>query len=447
MELVLSTSSLQSIGGSETYVITIADQLQRLGHEVRLHALEHGAASELAQQLGLRVCRGDHELPDQPDALIVQDGVVACELAVRYPLTPQVFVAHSDMYDLQLPPNLPGLVAVVVALYDRVERRLRALALPHEIVRLSQPIDVDRFKPVRPLRKRPSVALALSNYLHGPRLALLHDACDQLGIELRHVGTFASGGGQPPIIAFNEADIVFGKARVIYEAMACGRAAYVIDHNGGDGWVTAANFRELSADNFGGQSGTAVIDRERLIADLGRYDALMGTVNRDLVVASNSAAKHAVELVAILERVAPRRAAVDAPLQELARMVRLYHRADVQAFLLHVETGRLAARVHELEVQLGQARDAAARTEAEARDARDAAARSEAEAREARDAAARTEAEAREARDAAALAKEDALEARNRLLQIKATRRWRFAETALGPADRLRSSRRGRSER
>jgi chromosome segregation ATPase len=187
----------------------------------------------------------------------------------------------------------------------------------------------------------------------------------------------------------------------------------------------------------------------------------MGTVNRDLVVASNSAAKHAAELVAILERAAPRRAAVDAPLQELARMVRLYHRADVQAFLLHVETGRLAARVHELEVQLGQARDAAARTEAEARDARDAAARSEAEvreardaaarteaeAREARDAAARTEAEAREARDAAALAKEDALEARNRLLQIKATRRWRFAETALGPADRLRSRLRGRSER
>jgi hypothetical protein len=335
----------------------------------------------------------------------------------------------------------------VVALYDRVERRLRALALPHEIVRLSQPIDVDRFKPIRPLRERPLVALALSNYLHGPRIALLQGACDQLGIELRHVGTFAANGGQRPIVAFNEADIVFGKARVIYEAMACGRAVYVIDHNGGDGWVTAANFRELSADNFGGQSGTAVIDRARLIADLGRYDALMGTVNRDLVVAGNSAAKHAAELVAILERVAPRQAAVAAPLQELARMVRLYHRADVQAFLLHVETGRLAARVHELEAQLGEARDAATRAEAEAGEARDTATRAEAEAGEARDTATRAEAEAREARDAGARAEAEAREAWNRLLQLTATRRWRFAETALGPADRLRSRLRGRSER
>ena len=245
MELVLSTSSLESLGGSETYLLTIGDQLQRMGHEVLLHALDHGAASEMAQELGLRICRQNRELPDEPDALIVQDGVVAYELAARYPSVPQVFVAHSDVFDLQLPPQLPGLVAVVVALYDRVEQRLRALALPQEIVRLSQPVDLERFKPIRPLRRRPSVALALGNYLRGQRIALLAGVCDELGIELRHVGAFGSNGRQPPIVAINEADIVFGKARVVYEAMACGRAVYVFDHNGGDGWVTASNFRAL----------------------------------------------------------------------------------------------------------------------------------------------------------------------------------------------------------
>src|SRR2546421_12814974 len=107
MELVISTMSLAGLGGSETYAITVADQLQRLGHQVWLHALDQGAATELAQQLGLALCRSDGELPEHPDVLIVQDGVVSCQLAARYPLVPQVFVAHSDIFDLQLPPQLP----------------------------------------------------------------------------------------------------------------------------------------------------------------------------------------------------------------------------------------------------------------------------------------------------------------------------------------------------
>ncbi|TMK39808.1 MAG: hypothetical protein E6G56_09195 [Actinobacteria bacterium] len=395
MEIVLSTSSLEALGGSETYVITIGDHLQRLGHEVWLHALDHGTGSAMARQLGLRVCRNDRELPERPDALIVQDGVVAYQMAVRYPRVPQVFVALSDLFDLQLPPQLPEVVAVVVALYDRVERRLRALALPQEIVRLTQPVDVERFKPTRPLRKRPLVALAMSNYLHGQRMALLTSACEERGIQLLQVGAFAPAGERPSVLVLNEADIVFGKARVIYEAMACGRAAYVFDHNGGDGWVTASSFATLSADNFGGQSRADVTDRERLIVDLAAYDPGMGTVNRDLVVTHNSATKHVAELVRILHQVSPRRAHVGGPLRELARLVRVAHRADGRAFILHAETERLAARVHELEDELASARGAAA-------------------------------------------------QAWHALSELTATRRWRLVQAALRPADRLRG--RGRRQ-
>ncbi|MHB8694042.1 MAG: glycosyltransferase family protein [Solirubrobacteraceae bacterium] len=359
MQLVLSTSSLEGVGGSETYVITVADQLQRLGHDVWLHALDLGAAAESADRLGLRVCRSEEELTESPDALVVQDGVVSCLLAERFPSTPQLFVAHSDIFDLQLPPQLPGLVAVVVALYDRVEQRLRALALPSEIVRLTQPIDVERFKPSRALNQRPRVALALGNYVHGQRLAFLQAACERAGIELRHVGSHALGGKRSTEQELNEADIVFGKARVIYEAMSCGRAAYVFDHNGGDGWVTADTYPALSADNFGGQSGTAVITPERLIADLAEYRPEMGVVNRDLVVAHHSATKHAARLVGILAALAPRAQPVDAPLRELARLVRLYHRADIQAFVARAEIEALAVRADAAESALAAAQERA----------------------------------------------------------------------------------------
>ena len=105
MRIVIATQSLAGLGGSESYAITVADQLQRLGHGVWLFALDLGRSSEAAIALGLPVTDSSSALPDDIDALIVQDGAVACTLAARYPLTPQLFVAHSDIFDLQLPPR------------------------------------------------------------------------------------------------------------------------------------------------------------------------------------------------------------------------------------------------------------------------------------------------------------------------------------------------------
>jgi hypothetical protein len=370
--------------------------------------------------------------------VIVQDAVVAGELATVYPLVPQVFVAHSDIFDLQLPPQLPGLIAAVVALYDRVERRVRALGLEVPVVRLSQPIDVERFKPTSPLRERAEVALTLGNYVHGQRLALLRRACERASIELRHIGLHGDEPVADPREAINSADIVFGKARVIYEAMACGRAAYVFDHNGAEGWVTAANQVALAADNFGGQSRPIAVDEDRLVADLRRYHPAMATVNRDFIVARHSATKHAAALVEVLRGAAPRAQALDdAPLRELSRLVRLYHRADVQAFALHAHAERLSARVHELEAELQSAREHA---EAQA------AARSRAE-----EAAVRSRAEAEAARREAEEAQRDAETARARQAEadecsskqfaaLVATRRWKAVQLALRPADLARAA-------
>ena len=81
-----------------------------------------------------------------------------------------------------------------------------------------------------------------------------------------------------------DADIVIGKARVIVEAMASGRAAYVYDHNGGDGWVTSERYALLEADNFGGQAEAVAADLERLRSDLKAYRPDMGVANRQLAV-------------------------------------------------------------------------------------------------------------------------------------------------------------------
>ncbi|HYV16515.1 MAG TPA: hypothetical protein VE972_10895, partial [Conexibacter sp.] len=137
---------------------------------------------------------------------------------------------------------------------------------------------------------------------------------------------------------------------------------------------------------------------------LARYDPGMGLVNRDYIVARHSATKHAAALVELLRDAAPRTARPpDAPLRELARLVRLYHRADAQAFALHAHHELLTARARELERGLGVA---GARADAE---------------------------------HAAAEA------ARRALAELKATRRWRALERALRPLDRARERRGSRS--
>ena len=128
MEIVLATNGLIGIGGSETYLLTVAEHLQRLGHEVTVHAAEGGAMSALMESRGVRVAIGEGALPEACDVALVQDAGMAYALADRWPRTPQVFRAPSSLYDFQSPPQLPGIVAAVVVCSDRMARHVEALA-------------------------------------------------------------------------------------------------------------------------------------------------------------------------------------------------------------------------------------------------------------------------------------------------------------------------------
>ena len=156
MKILLATHSLANPGGSETYLVTVALALQRLGHEVGVFTFEPGEMSELAGRSGLRVASADHRLDEDHDAIVVQDGATGYALAERLPSVPQLFVAHTVDHSLQYPPQQPGVVGAVVALNDRVATRLESLAHCPQLIRLRQPIDTRRFVPLSPLPAGPA---------------------------------------------------------------------------------------------------------------------------------------------------------------------------------------------------------------------------------------------------------------------------------------------------
>jgi len=340
MELILSTYGLKGFGGSETYLLTTAEHLERLGHRVTLTAVELGPMADKARARGVRVAEYPEALPDGPDAVLVQDGVTSLELANRFPDTPQLFISHADAIDFQAPPQLAGAVSGVVVFNDRVAERVRGSALDVDVWRLRQPIDVDWFSPDGVARSRPQRLLAFSNYLRGPRRAFLHAACADLDIELVQVG-HPAGVHHDPRRAILEADIVVGYGRSILEAMACGRAAYVFDHKGGDGWVTPAAYPVLEADGFGGRATSTTVTSGRLRDDLGCYDVAMGVSNRDLAVGRHAAHQHAAELVQVIERFASRPRVADDLLPELARVVRVQSQFEQRAIALAQENQTL----------------------------------------------------------------------------------------------------------
>lgn len=350
MEILLGTSALEP----RSYLVAVSEQLERLGHEVLVFAAE-----PLASPPELRVVGVGRDLPLAPDAIYSQDLEAALLLADLYPLTRQVFVAHGDREDVWLPPQLAGVVARVVVLDDRTAERARAAALPHELLRLRRPVDLDRHAhrgelPERPRRAR--VALeGFSDYRRG----LLQRALAEARIE-----------------AGEDGELVIGRGQAIVDALAEGLAAYVYGDQGGDGWVTPERYARLEADGFSGRAEGSATTFEQLRADLGRYDPAMGPANRELAEA-HDARRHAEALVEALRALAPPRGPVAAPLRELARVVRLEaassrraaelaaeaaairgraQDAERQAATAHERAEELAARVAELERELAGAR-------------------------------------------------------------------------------------------
>jgi hypothetical protein len=334
MKVLLATHSLSRPAGSETYLLTIGLALQRLGHEIGVFTLEPGEMSELAGRSGLRVAASEEQLDSGYDAIVVQDGVTSYALAERFPSVRQLFVAHTADYALQYPPQLSGAVGAVVALNDRVATRLEAFAHCPQLIRLRQPIDTRRFVPLSGLPPRPASLTVLSNYLQGERLEIVRRAALDLGMSFAVVGV--SEGGEPtlsPEEYLCRSDVVLGCGRSALEAMACGRAVYVLGHLGADGWVTEDTYPALEQDGFAGRGSRRVSDTDELCAELANYDAAMGLANQSLAVRHHDAGTHAAELVAALRGLTPENGArsSDGSLREMSRLVRLEWQTEGRA--------------------------------------------------------------------------------------------------------------------
>lgn len=305
MELVLATHKLADPGGAPTYVLTVAEQLARLGHSVTLYTRELGAVAGLAGERALRVTASAEELPEDADGAISGvDRSLTLELAARYPRAARVFVVHGSE-EIHLPPPVSGAVAATIVLNDLHAARAVSCVGTGEVVRLRQPVDLRRFSPCGRPHDRPVRVLLLGNYHKSTagRANALREAWADAELDWREVGGATQTLDVPREIA--QADIVVGYGRSALEAMACGRLVYVHDHSGSEGWITPASYERMEAGGFAVAAIRPPPDIERLRADIEAYRSDWGQAGHDLARAHHDARDHAAEVVTLIERLGP----------------------------------------------------------------------------------------------------------------------------------------------
>src|SRR5690606_17502918 len=115
------------------------------------------------------------------------------------------------------------------------------------VVRLTQPIDLERFGPGPAPRAIPRRLLLFGNNAPQGRHESLVEECERRGIEVVRLGRSAGRTTEDPSDELRAADIVVGYGRCILEAMACGRTAFVFDRFGSNGWVDAGSYDALES--------------------------------------------------------------------------------------------------------------------------------------------------------------------------------------------------------
>jgi hypothetical protein len=254
MRVLVSYLRLKSPAGTEVYALTVAEQLERLGHDAVLVTWVEGPMSERARARGLRVLAPEAVGPGTADVIVASDAATLLTLAGAVPEAARIMVMHSTEQTAQTPPQLPGACQAVVVMNGRMHRRAEALAVSTRIARLRQPVDLERFR-LLPLPRYPLRRAALFGHIAGGAYpGAFAAACRSASLEPHAIGLQGGAATTEPERALADVDVVLGIGRCVLEGAAARRPVYVAGPAGVDGWLRPDMFAELEEDGFTGQA-------------------------------------------------------------------------------------------------------------------------------------------------------------------------------------------------
>lgn len=268
MKILLTNNTLTNLGGSETWVRTLSEELRLLGHQVGTYVA-----------YGTDVLVGGEV--DNPDLAIINHN--SCLNKLQGLDCKKIFTSHGIIPDLEQPVKGAD---IYVSVSEEVQENLKNKGFESVIIR--NPINCDKFYSTRPINNKIKKVLFSSNY-QGYARDVIIQTCQELGIELEIIG--ANNRVNNVAEKINEADLVIGLGRTAYEAMACERNVIIFDYNGADGFATPENLIEFRKNNCSGRRYKKHFTIEDLKQEFNKYSVENGKRLREYILENNNSEK------------------------------------------------------------------------------------------------------------------------------------------------------------
>jgi len=294
--VLVGTYYLNYVGGSQLYTYDLITELKaRDDIDVEFFAIELGDLSAYMQdKLGVSFMG-----KDKYDLILASHNVTVEALYKKGPI---IQICHGAILGLEFPsPYADYHVGITKEVCDSLDEKGFDNAL------ILNGLDLHQKRPTKPLNRELKKVLSLSQSEEAN--AMLRNVCDTLGLDFLSFNKHKN-----PTFhieeRINEADLVVGIGRSVYDAMACGRPCVVFDsrdYNGnkGDGYLHPDLFNDFVQANCSGRYLGKHFSEAMLIDEFRKYNPDHGAELRKIAEEHLNVEKTAVSLLAVPAYITP----------------------------------------------------------------------------------------------------------------------------------------------
>lgn len=310
MKVLITNATLASRTGTEVYVKDLAVGLLKRGHTPIVYSTRHGEIAKEIRNATIPVVTDLDAIATPPDIIHGHHHGETMTALLQFPGVPAVYICHDWYHSNAFAPKFPRILRYAAVDSSCHDRLTLESGIPEDRVRLLlNSVDLERFKPRRPLPERPKRALVFSNYAkENEHIKALRETCASRGISLEILGAGVGNISGRPEEMLRNFDIVFAKGRSALEALAVGVAVVIYSGVKYPGpMVTTQELDRLLPLNFGVRAMNSPLAPDALAraldAEISRYDPEDAAEVSRRVRAFSSQDKAVDEMVALYEEI------------------------------------------------------------------------------------------------------------------------------------------------
>ena len=291
MKILIGNNTFDILAGSESWMLTLATELKRLGHEVTAYSPQLGFIATKLSAIGVKCvdkldpaggksnkfCPSFNEDDDSFDVVICAHYEITNYIHAQLPDVPIIGVCHGIIHSNpetnEIYPEHPitDFKVNYISVSEEVQGLLKEVYGLESVV-IRNFYDLDRFKKVGKLPKQPKVFLVNSNYW-GPKdpiNKIIKEVSTHYNAEFRGVGAnFAPTFEVEECL--KDVDVVFGMGRSVFEGACMGKLSVIHGRWGTGGVLTPKSYENLKLTNFSGRAvkgENTLMSAEDIIKDI-----------------------------------------------------------------------------------------------------------------------------------------------------------------------------------